>query len=63
MFRSQLSGRVYPLRVQPVFQVVERRPRKYQNYTIDGELIETEGWEIVRELMVGPDEMKEVSRE
>lgn len=54
MFKSELSGKCYGEYTSPVRVVVERRPKSYQNK--DGKL--SRGWEIVREIAVGPDEVE-----
>lgn len=59
MFKSQLSGKVYGPGISPVRIVTEMRPKTYENY--DGrDVIRTEGWEIVKEITVGPDEVENV---
>lgn len=52
MFRSQLSGRLYGAGVRPKRVVLRTRPRTYTN---EHGLV-TQGWEIVQELVIGPDE-------
>lgn len=59
MFKSQFSGKVFGPKVSPVKVVVATRPRQYQNW-INKELIESEGWEIVKEISVAPDEVEQV---
>lgn len=55
MFRSQLSGKQYGPHDKPVRVVVETRPRTYRND--EGKI--SFGSEIVRELLVGEDEIEE----
>lgn len=55
MFKSQLSGKQYEASIAPVKVVVERREQTYIN---EAGLI-SHGWEIVREIMIGPDESYE----
>ena len=52
MFRSQLSGKQYPPKTKPKRVVVETRPRQYVNEVG----FVSFGTEIVRELLLGPDE-------
>lgn len=59
MFKSQFSGKVYGPKVAPVKVVVSTRARRYENW-VNKELVESEGWEIVKELSVGPDEVEQV---
>lgn len=53
MFKSELSGRQYPCGIKPVRVVVERRVAHYVN----DEGKESEGWEIVKEITIGSDEV------
>jgi hypothetical protein len=58
VFKSQLSGKVYGPGVSPQMVVVARRPQTYVNYVgEDDEEKITHGWEIVKELRIGPDEL------
>lgn len=52
MFRSQLSGKLYPPKTKPKRIVVATRPQTYVN---EVGLI-SYGSEIVKELAIGPDE-------
>lgn len=62
MFKSQLTGKQYGPGVKPVRVVVETRPKtyrnEYRNYEGRVTVKFSEGTEIVRELVVGPDEIK-----
>lgn len=55
-FRSQHSGKEYPAGTKPVRIVVATRQKTYVGY--EGK--RSNGWEIVKEIDVGPDEVQEV---
>lgn len=66
MFRSQLSNKQYGPNISPVKVVTQTRPRTYINTyrTKEGPLktVVSQGWEIVQELSVGPDEVERLTR-
>ena len=55
MFKSQLSGKLVGPKVSPVKVVTEKRRVKYRNI-VDKKEVLSEGWEIVKEITVSPDE-------
>lgn len=59
MFKSELSGTQYGRGVKPVRVVIQTRPREYYE---DGVLV-GRGHEIVRELLVGQDEVNSITQE
>lgn len=56
MFKSQYSGRLYPAGTKPVRLVIAQRPKQYKNE--DGKI--SHGYETVKEIIVGPNEVDNV---
>jgi hypothetical protein len=58
MFKSELTGKIYGKGTHPVKVVTERRAKTYEHFNFYGESLgTTQGWEIVKEISVGPDEV------
>lgn len=67
MFKCQLTGKQVGPGVSPVRIVVETRQKQYVN-EIKKEfktkkIIESKGWEVVREIMVAPDVAAKMAKE
>jgi ribosomal protein L28 len=62
MFKCQLTGKQIGPGVSPVKAIVETRQRRYTN-EVKKKIIESNGWEIVRELMVAPDVAAKMAKE
>lgn len=56
MFKSQLTGKQYGPGVKPVRVVVATRPKTY----IEHGVVVGTGTEIVKEMVIGPDEVDKV---
>ena len=54
MFKCELTGKQVGPRVSPVRVVLETRQKKYTNQ-VDKKIIESTGWEVVKEALVDPE--------
>ncbi len=61
MFKCQLTGRLIGPGVSPKRVIVEKRERTYEN-KVKGKVIVSQGWEIVKELIVDPSLEEEVAK-